>query len=367
MKIKEIISLLEQLAPPAYAEEYDNVGLLVGNAQNEVTGVLCTLDCIENVIDEAVLHKCNLIIAHHPIIFKGLKKLTGSNYVERTVMKAIKHDISIYAIHTNLDHVSDGVNKIICDKIGLNGTKVLKPKANILLKLAVFVPNADVEKIRNVLFLNGAGNIGNYSECDFELEGTGGYMANENANPVLGEKNIRHTENETRVEVIMPIYLKNKIVSAMIKAHPYEEVAYDVYELKNVNATVGSGMVGEFEKPMDIDIFKSQIKKAFGLGVIRHTQFLKDKIQRVAVCGGSGSFLLKDAISAGADVFITADFKYHEFFDSENQIVIMDIGHFESEQFTPHLLADYLKGHIKNIATFAVRLSEVETNPVKYF
>jgi dinuclear metal center YbgI/SA1388 family protein len=367
MKIKEIIAALEQLAPPAYAEEYDNVGLLVGDKEKEITGVLCTLDCIEGVVDEAIKHKCNLILAHHPIIFKGLKKLTGTNYVERTVIKAIKHDIAIYAIHTNLDHVSDGVNKRICDKLGLENTKILRPKTDTLLKLAVFVPNADVEKIRNVMFANGAGNIGNYSECDFELEGRGGYKANENANPVLGEKNIRHTENETRIEVIMPAYLKNKIVSAMIKAHLYEEVAYDVYVLKNTNTYVGSGMVGEFKEPMTVKAFKDHVKQIFGSGAVRHTAFLKDPVKRIAVCGGSGSFLLKDAIAAGADVFITADFKYHEYFDAENQIVIVDVGHFESEQYTSNLLADYVQGHIKNIATFAVRLSEVETNPVKYF
>lgn len=367
MKIKEITNLLEQLAPPAYAEEYDNVGLLVGNPQNEITGVLCTLDCIEAVVDEAISHKCNLIVAHHPIIFKGLKKLNGSNYVERTVIKAIKNDIAIYAIHTNLDHVTNGVNKSICEKLGLHGTQILRPKLDTLLKLAVFVPDSDAEKLRNVLFASGAGNIGNYSECDFELQGTGGYMANDNASPVLGEKNIRHTEKETRIEVILPAYLKNNIVTAMIKAHPYEEVAYDLYALKNTNNYVGSGMVGDFEKPVKIEDFKQLVRAVFKSGAVRHTAFLKDNIVKVAVCGGSGSFLLRDAIASKADVYITADFKYHEYFDAENQIVIIDVGHFESEHYTPNLLADYLKEHIKNIATFAVRLSEVNTNPVKYF
>lgn len=367
MKIKEITNLLEQFAPSAYAEEYDNVGLLVGNANENVSGIICTLDCTEAVVDEAIKHKCNLIVAHHPIIFKGLKKLTGSNYVERTVIKAIKNDIAIYAIHTNLDHVTEGVNKQICDKLGLINTRILRPKTDTLLKLAVFVPNANVENVRNVLFENGAGNIGNYNECDFELEGIGGYKANENANPVLGEKNMRHNEKETRVEVILPVFLKNKIVNAMIKAHPYEEVAYDIYALKNANNYVGSGMVGELEKPMKIEEFAQQVKSIFNTGTIKHTAFLGGEIAKVAVCGGSGSFLLKDAIASGAAVFLTSDFKYHEFFDAENQIVIMDIGHFESEQFTSNLLADYLKASIKNITTFAVRLSGVETNPVKYF
>ncbi len=367
MKIKEITNLLEQLAPPAYAEAYDNVGLLVGNANQEITGVLCTLDCIETVVDEAIANNCNLIVAHHPIIFKGLKKLTGANYVERTVIKAIKHDIAIYAIHTNLDNVNNGVNKQICDKLGLKNLNILSLKSDTLLKLAVFVPTSDVEKLRTVLFENGAGNIGNYSECDFELEGKGGYKANENANPVLGEINKRHTENETKIEVILPMYLKNKIVSAMIKAHPYEEVAYDLYELVNKNTLIGSGMVGDLENEIELNELLKNVKNVFKANGIRHTVDLKKKIKRIAVCGGSGSFLLKEAICAGADAFITADFKYHEFFDTEGQIVVLDIGHFESEQFTINLLADYLKWHLKNISTFAVRLSEVVTNPIKYF
>lgn len=367
MKIKDITKLLEQLAPPAYAEEYDNVGLLVGNANADVTGIICTLDCIEEVVEEAIATNCNLIVAHHPIIFKGLKKLTGSNYVERTVIKAIKHDIAIYAIHTNLDHTNAGVNKQISDKLGLISTKILRPKNDTLLKLVVFVPHKNAEEIRQVLFANGAGNIGNYSECDFELEGNGGYKANEMANPALGKIGERHIETETRIEVILPAHLKNKIVTAMIKAHPYEEVAYDVYALKNANAYVGSGMVGELKNAMNTDAFMEYVKQVFKVGAIRHTRFLAKEVKRVALCGGSGSFLLKDAIGAGADVFITGDFKYHEFFDAENQIVIIDVGHFESEQYTSELLANYLKEHIKNIATFAVRLSGVETNPVKYF
>lgn len=367
MKISAIINLLEQLAPPAYAEDYDNVGLLTGDKNAEVTGILCTLDCIESVIDEAIANKCNMVVAHHPIIFKGLKKITGSNYVERTIIKAIKNDIAIYAIHTNLDHVHAGVNGIICEKLGLKNTRILKPKSDGLIKLAVFVPHKNVEEVEKAMFKAGAGNIGNYSECDFKMEGLGGYKANENANPAIGEINKRHIEPETRIEVILPAHVQHKVVSAMIKAHPYEEVAYDLFALKNASAGVGAGMVGDLEKPLNGEEFKALLKGVFKTGAIRHTAFLREKIQKIAVCGGAGSFLLKDAIRSGADVYITGDFKYHEFFDAENHIVIMDVGHFESEHYTPQLLADYLKGHIEKNATFAVRLSGVETNPVKYF
>lgn len=367
MKISEVINLLEQLAPPAYAEDYDNVGLLTGDRNANVTGILCTLDCVESVVEDAIAHNCNMIVAHHPIIFKGLKKLTGANYVERTIIKAIKNDIAIYAIHTNLDHVTGGVNGIICSKLGVKNPAILRPMREGLIKLAVFVPHEHVVTVEQAMFSAGAGNIGNYSECDFKIEGLGGYKANENANPVKGEINKRHTEPETRVEVILPAYLQSKVVGAMIKAHPYEEVAYDLYPLKNSNLSVGAGMVGMLEKPVLMEEFMKELKRVFKTGTIRHTAFIREKIQKIAVCGGAGSFLLKDAIASGADVYITGDFKYHEFFDSENQIVIMDVGHFESEQYTPELLAGYLEAHIGKNATFAVRLSGVETNPVKYF
>lgn len=367
MKIKELTRLLEQYAPPVYAEDYDNVGLLTGNADAEITGVLCALDCIEAVVDEAIGKKCNLIVAHHPILFKGLKKITGSNYVERTLIKAIKNDIAIYAIHTNLDNVQTGVNREIARLLGLKNTRILVPKQNQLVKLAVFVPNDHLVKVQDALFVAGAGQIGNYSDCSFNTEGKGTFKALEGANPFVGEQGERHTEAETRLEVILEKPLVHQAVAAMKAAHPYEEVAYDLFPLVNVHPGIGSGMVGEFEKPMPEKEFLALVKTTFRCGVVRHTEFTGKPVSRVAVCGGSGSFLLKNAIGAGAQAFVTADFKYHEFFDAEQKILVADTGHFENEQFTICLLARYIEQGIKNIATFAVRLSEVETNPVKYF
>lgn len=367
MKIKELARLLETYAPPMYAEEYDNVGLLTGNPETEITGVLCTLDCIEAVIEEAIQKKCNLVVAHHPIVFKGLKKITGANYVERTIIKAIKHDIAIYAIHTNLDNVQQGVNHEISRLLGLEHARILLPKQQLLVKLVVFVPHAQVNQLQDALFAAGAGHIGNYSDCSFNLEGKGTFKALEGTNPFVGQQGQRHTEPETRVEVVVDKALLHQVIQAMKVAHPYEEVAYDLYPLANTHVGIGSGMVGELEKPMSETEFLEKVKTVFGCKVVRHTAFTGQPVLRVAVCGGSGSFLLRNAIQAGAQAFVTADFKYHEFFDAEQKILVADTGHFENEQFTSKLLARFLEQGIKNIATFAVRLSEVETNPVKYF
>lgn len=367
MKIRELIKILDQLAPPVYAEDYDNVGLICGDSSNEISGVLCTLDCTEAVIDEAIQNKCNVVVAHHPIVFRGLKKFTGKSYVERTLIKAIKNDIAIFAIHTNLDNVHNGVNKEIANRIGLKTTRILQPKSSLYAKLSVYVPNKDVSKVEQALFTAGAGEIGNYSECSFVTEGTGAYKANELANPTLGEKNKRHHEPETKLEVLMPLYKKESVIEAMLAAHPYEEVAYDLFPLLNKNQLIGSGMIGSLEKPMSETDFMNHLKSVFGLTVVRHTPLTGRPIQKIALCGGSGSFLTEAAKGAGADAYITADVKYHEFFEADNKLVIMDIGHFESEQFTSGLLADFIQGSIKNIATFAVRLSGVKTNPINYF
>lgn len=366
MKIKELITILENWAPKVYAEDYDNVGLLTGNAGDEISSVLCTLDCTEDVVDEAIQHGCNLIVAHHPIVFKGLKKLTGKTYVERTIIKAIKNNISIYAIHTNLDHVHTGVNAKIANVIGLNNTRILKPLVNRLYKLVVFVPQSDLQKVEGTMFEAGAGNIGNYSECSFHTNGTGAYKANDLANPTLGQKQIRHFEPELRLEVLVPVHALANVISAMKAAHSYEEVAYDILPMTNPNTLVGAGMIGELATETDAEQFLKELKAKFNT-TIRYTGLCKKKVRKIALCGGSGSFLLGDAIASGADVFITGDFKYHEFFDADNQIIIMDIGHFESEQFTRQLLKDYIENSIKNIATFAVRLSGVDTNPIKYY
>ena len=361
MKLAQLTTYLESLAPLAYQEEYDNSGLIVGQPDIEVNQALISLDCTEAVVDEAIATGCQVIISHHPIVFKGLKKFNGKTYVERVVEKAIRNNIALYAIHTNLDNVMAGVNAQICETLGLTNTRILAPKHNLLKKLVTYVPIAQAEQVRKALFHAGAGHIGEYSECSFNAAGTGTFKGGKNSDPYVGE---RHHEEEMRVETVYPASLESKIIMALVLAHPYEEVAYDLYNLTNQHQQIGSGMIGELEVPMDEAEFLGEVKAAMDCAVIRHTAFTGRQVKKVAVCGGSGGFLLKHAIAAGADVFITADYKYHEFFDAEGKIVIADIGHFESEQFTQQLLFEIIQ---KKFVSFAIRLTKVNTNPVKYF
>ncbi len=364
MQIKDITNYLESLAPLSSQESYDNAGLICGQPQTEVTNALISLDCTEDIVEEAIKRNCNLIISHHPIIFKGLKSLTGKNYVERTIIKAIKNDIAIYAIHTNLDNYLKGVNYKIANLLGIKKPRILAPSNNTLNKLNVYVPLSHKDEVLTALFNAGAGQIGNYSECSFTAEGTGSFKANENANPFIGKIDERHYENEVKVEVLLSSHQKNKIVKAMLKAHPYEEVAYDIYPLLNINEQEGAGMIGELPQAVDSLYFLQHLKDIFKCGVIKHTELCYSKIKTVAWCGGAGSFLLKQAKQQKADIFITGDFKYHEFFDAENQIIIADIGHFESEQYTIDLIAELLS---ENFINFAPCLTDINTNPVKYF
>jgi len=362
-KIKDIIEYLETFAPPAYQEDYDNSGLITGDHNTEIKGIIITLDCIEAVIDEAIRKNCNLIISHHPIVFRGLKKLTGQNYIERTVIQAIKHDIAIYAIHTNLDNISMGVNKKIAGQLGLTNLKVLRPKNDTLNKLTTFIPKENTEDVMSKLHEAGAGVIGNYKNCSFRLEGTGTFLPVENASPTIGNVGQLEKVNEDRVEVIFPAYLKNKILDALFKAHPYEEVAYYLHQLANLDHNVGSGMIGDLAEPMDSRDFLNHIKVRLNTSMIRHTALIKKEIKKVALCGGSGSFLLRDAIGQLADIFISGDFKYHEFFDADNHLIIADVGHFESEQYTKELIYELLSEKFANIA---LHFTEVNTNPIFY-
>ncbi len=364
MIVQDVINHLEDLAPLAYAEDFDNVGLLVGDKTQKVTGILVTLDTLETVVDEAIQENCNLIVSFHPIIFKGLKKLTGKNYVERVVMKAIKHDIAIFSIHTALDNALQGVNDMICNQLGLINKRILIPRSETIKKLTTYVPKKEAEQLRTALFKAGAGHIGNYSDCSFNVEGYGTYKGNENSNPTLGTKGETHTENETKITVTYAKHLETQILSTLFKSHSYEEVAYEVTTIENKNQNIGMGMIGEFEKSMDEASFLNHLKTKMNTGCIRHTTFLNKKIKKVAVLGGSGSFAINAAKANGADAFVTADLKYHDFFTAENNILLADIGHYESEQFTKNLLVAYLT---KKITNFAIILSKTNTNPVKYF
>lgn len=363
MKIREVTAYLESIAPPYLQEPYDNSGLITGDPERAVAGILITLDCTEEVVQEAIKRKANLIIAHHPIVFKGLKRLTGANYVERTVIEAIRHEIAIYAIHTNLDNVITGVNRKICEKIGLRELGILAPKRDTLMKLVTFIPRENTETVMTALHNTGAGQIGDYRNCSFRLEGTGTFTPTGEANPHIGKIGRPENVQETRVEVIFPAWMKSRVMTALRESHPYEEVAFYLSSLLNENQEVGSGMTGLLDQPEEPIAFLKRLKNIMGLQVVRHTKVLEKNIQKVAVCGGAGSFLVPDAIRAKADIFITADLKYHEFFDADGKIVLADIGHYESEVFTKDLLMELL---IKKFPTFAINFSETVTNPISY-
>jgi len=364
MKIKEISAYLENMAPAGLKESYDNVGLLIGDPETEVNQAIICLDLTEELMDEAVNSGCNLIISHHPLIFAGLKKITGRNATERLVIKAIKEGIAVYAIHTNLDNVSLGVNAALCSKLGIQNPSILQPMADKLSKLATYCPDDQVEKVRSALFEAGAGHIGNYDSCSYNLEGYGTFRAGDHTEPYVGEKGKLHTEKEVRIEVIFPDHLQDILIRSLINSHPYEEVAYDIYPLKNKFNDAGAGMIGVLEEAVEAKGYLKKIKEVLGAGVIRHSSLTGKKISKVAVCGGSGSFLIARAISEGADIFITGDIKYHQFFEAEKKIIIADAGHYETEQFTKELLYNIL---IEKFPTFALRISQTNTNAVHYF
>jgi dinuclear metal center YbgI/SA1388 family protein len=363
-RIFDIISMLEQYAPLSLQESYDNAGLITGDPAWECRGITVSLDATEAVIQEAIDRKHNMVVAHHPIVFSGLKKINGKNYVERAVILAIKNDIAIYAIHTNLDNVVGGVSGRMASMLGLQGVSVLAGKPATLQKLVTFVPSAKAAGVRDAIFAAGAGSIGNYSECSFNTLGEGTFKAGEGTNPFVGQVGERHSENEIRIEAVMPAHLRVRVVEAMKVAHPYEEVAFDVFDLANANPLVGSGVIGEVVPEISEREFLERLRSAFHLELIRHTELRGRPVKRVALCGGAGSFLISNALSSKADFFVTADLKYHEFFDAEGKMVLADIGHYESEQWTIGLLQELLE---EKFPTFAVLKTAVKTNPVRYF
>lgn len=364
MKIKEITAFLEQYAPLSAQESYDNCGLIIGNKESEISAALICLDCTEEIIEEAISKGCNLVISHHPILFTSIKKLNGNNYIERTLLKAIENKIAIYAIHTNLDNQLNGVNYEIAKRLNLKDLSILLPKSEKLTKLSVFIPETHAEIVTTKLFEAGAGHIGNYSNCSFQSKGIGSFKPSDQSNPFIGEKNKTALVEEVKLEIIVKNHQLQQVIRTLKDVHPYEEVAYDIIPIKNTDQTEGSGMIGYLNEPMDETSFLQLLKTTFNCGIIRHTQLLNKPIKKIAFCGGSGSFLLNNAKAVNADIFVTGDYKYHDFFDAENEILIADIGHFESEQYTTNLLADILT---KNFPTFVFEITGIKTNPINYF
>ncbi len=362
MKLKKIIECLEKWAPPIYQESYDNSGLMVGDYKSKISGCLISLDCTEKVVDEAINKNCNLIISHHPIIFGGIKTVNSSHWVGRVIQKAIANNINIYAIHTNLDNIKEGVNKKISDLLKLKNTKFLLPKYGFNKKLEVYIPEKDKNYFLEKIYEAGAGKIGNYKECSFQIKGLGTFVPSENSNPRQGNKNIKEELDELKLEIYFDKSVENQVIESLISYHPYEEPNYFIHDNNIKSREVGSGMIGNREIEFK-DLLK-ELKKTFKCKSIKHTSIINKKIKKIAVCGGSGSFLTKDAIRNGADVFITSDFKYHDFFEANEEITLIDIGHYESEQFTKDLIFEFLN---KNLINIALHLSNENTNPIKYY
>lgn len=364
MQVKDITTFIESKIPLEFQEDYDNSGMILGNPQQEIQAVLLCLDITEQVLEEALSRNCNMIISHHPLIFNGIKRITGSDAEQRMIIKAIQNNIAIYALHTNLDNSFDGLNALLCKKFGILNYKILSPSGNQLNKLVTFCPHEFAEKVRSSLFNAGAGHIGNYDCCSYNIRGQGTFKASDLAKPFVGEINMLHFEDETRIEVIFPSYLEKSLIRTLIENHPYEEVAYDIYALKNKYEKSGAGLVGDLEHEQDLFDFLGMIKEITGIPVIRHTIPLGKKIKRIAICSGSGSFLIREAINEHADLYLTADFKYHDFFKSQGNLVLADIGHYESEQFVKEWIYSVL---IEKFSTFAILISETNANPVKYY
>lgn len=349
MKIKELTAYLEQLAPPAYQESYDNAGLLVGDPEATIRGVLICLDSTEAVIQDAIERDCNLIIAHHPIIFKGLRKITGRSYVERVVVQAIKNDIAVYAIHTNLDNVYErGVNAKIAERLGLINTRLLAPKQT-LKKLSSFVPALHQQQVEEALIRAGVDQVA------FTHQTTYSTVAPHSADAFEAEY--------LKLETLFPEANSREVLKALQHSQPDQQVHFDIVTVENYSDSVGSGMIGELPTSLSEHNFLQLLKERMQSACIRHTQLLDREIKRVAVCGGAGGFLLPRAIAQNADIFVTADYKYHEFFDADGRLVIADIGHYESEQFTIELLHDIISEKFSNFAAYCTK---VNTNPVHY-
>jgi len=364
MRLSEIIAALEELAPASYQESYDNTGLAVGSPQDEIRAALLSVDVTEEVLEEAIANQINLIISHHPLIFSPLRSITGKDRTERVLLRAIRHQIAVFSAHTNLDNVSAGVSRKLAEKLGIMNPRILAPVAGELRKLVTFVPVDHADKVRSALFGAGAGHIGNYDQCSYNLEGMGSFRGSANTNPFAGEKGKLHFEKEVRIETIFPKAMQTAVVSAMMAAHPYEEVAYDIYPLEQLYPMAGAGMIGELDTGLDLPDFLSHVKKRLACPVIRYSGTAKELIKTVACCGGSGSFLIRQAIASGANAFITGDIKYHQFSDAADELLLIDAGHFETEQYTNEIFYEFLT---KKFPTFAIRFSKVNTNPIKYF
>lgn len=363
MKISEITGAIEKYAPLWLQEEWDNAGLQVGDTDREATGAVLCVDATEAIVDEAIDRGVNLVISHHPLLFRGLKRITGRTATERIVAKALKHDIAIYSAHTNMDSAPGGVSWATGRRAGLTAMRTLVPQQGRLMKLAVFVPSAYSNAVSEALWNAGAGRMGNYDRCAYMTDGRGTYRPLPGADPAIGTVGQSHTEAETRIEVVFPTAISGRVVQAMLKAHPYEEPAFDLIPLANDITSAGLGVIGSLKTPMPASEYIAWVKQALGIGAIPYAGDARRMVHRVALCGGAGAEFIGNAIAAGADLYMCGDLKYHDFTTHADSIVLADIGHYESEQCTKEIFYDIIQ---KNFPNFATYYAEEDKNPISY-
>lgn len=334
VKCQVIMDAMDELAPRHLAESWDNVGLLVGNPAQTINKILITLDVTKAVVEQAIIDGVDLIISHHPLIFKSITTVRTDLPQGQILSSLLKSNIGVYAAHTNLDIAIGGVNDVLADALDLCGVQPLAlSSTEKLCKLVVFVPQTHVETVEEAIMAAGAGHIGNYSHCSFKTDGIGTFLPLESSNPFKGNINQLERLKESRLETIMPEKISKSVIKAMLKAHPYEEVAYDIYQLMNSGPKMGLGRIGKLVTPMLLVDFANQVKAALGISSVNVVGSCTRLVKKVAVCGGAGASLLHKAAFAGADVLVTGDVKYHEGQEAAAiGMAMIDAGHFATEQ-----------------------------------
>ncbi len=369
VRCQQIFDWIEEWADPALAEDWDHIGNLVGSPADSVSRVLVTLDVTDEVIAEAIDENVNLIVAHHPLFRDPIPYLRSDLFSSSRVYRLIQKGISLYAAHTNLDAAPGGINDVLADLLGLRDVEILFPTyEENLYKIVVFVPLGHEERVREAISARGGGWIGNYSDCTFQTEGVGTFRPLEGTKPFIGETGELERVRETRIETIAPQKKLSDLLKNMIAAHPYEEVAYDIYPLKNTGTKAGLGRIGRLPESLALADFARKVKDSLGLGMVRITGDPQRSVSKIALCGGGGMSLLEQAIKCDADLYLTGDIRHHGALDAlDRGIALVDGGHYGTERVIVPVLADYLQKKAKEAGEgLTVLVSQINTDPFSY-
>jgi len=367
MRVRDIQQILESWAPKEIAWERDNIGLQAGDPAAVVRGILVALDVTEEVIAEAVRRKANLLVSHHPLLFRPLSAVTMQSARGRCIRALMQSGINLYSAHTNLDFTRGGTSFALAQALGLTDVEFLRMPYEVQRKVVTFVPPAEAERVARAMADAGAGIIGNYDSCSFAGPGTGTFRGNERSRPAIGKRGVLEHASETRLEMMVPRWRLGDVIGAMHRAHPYEEVAYDVYPLENRSREHGMGIIGNARRPVTLRVFLNDLKRRLGVPALRCTGDMRRTVRRVAACGGSGTELMDEAARRGADVFVTADVRYHSFHDVEASMALVDAGHFETELPVVRAVVEHLRAACRaRHATVPIHAARTSTNPIVY-